>query len=202
MSIRPAGSRRHTVTGIFSLPIKDMSQCWNSETIYARSLVTLRGSDGQNGFHRRARQITAALSLSQLKHWTPESQLHLHSFFLKIHFDCIWNCFWGKELFVFHLSTTREIVIIVWNVCLSAVICFKPPVAKFHLDDEWQLYGQPSLPRTIGSRVSCNCSLSKTQWCHTGWAMLLPACAYWLKYLLVVPLLTCNLPQQQPGSPD
>lgn len=32
--------------------------------------------------------------------------------------------------------------------------------------------------------------------------MLPPVRAYWLKYLLVVPLLTCNLPQQHPGSPD
>lgn len=157
------------------------------------------GSKVQNGY-----QTTAALLLSQLKYWTQEaSHAYTAILYSKMHLHCIQICYLRNELLVFHLCTTCEMVIIILIWCLSAVICFKTSVARFYLDDERQLYGRPSLLRTVGSRVSCNRSLSKTLRCHPGWAMLPPASAYWLKYLLVVPLLTCNLPQQQqPGSPD
>lgn len=167
--------------------------CWGG------GMVPLWRSDRQNGY-----QTTAALLLSQLKRWTQEASCTYPAILSsKMPLDWIWICYLGDELLVFHLCTTCEMVISILIWCLSAVVCLKTSVARFYLDDERQLCGRPSLLRTVGSRVSCNRSLGKTLRCHAGWAMLPPASAYWLKYLLVVPLLTCNLPQQQqPGSPD
>lgn len=77
---------------------------------------------------------------------------------------------------------------------LKLVICFASPVATFHLSGVRQVYGQPSLLRTIGSEVSPSPSLSETMQCHSRDEPRSPSThAYWLKYLLTVPLLTCNL---------
>lgn len=50
---------------------------------------------------------------------------------------------------------------------LRPVICFAFPVATFHLSDVRQVYGQPSLLRTIGSRVSLSPSLTETIQYHS-----------------------------------
>lgn len=74
------------------------------------------------------------------------------------------------------------------------VICFASPVATFHINDVRQVYGQPSLLRTIGSRVSLSSCLSETMQYNTRDEPCSSSIlAYWLKYLLAVPLLTCNL---------
>lgn len=198
MSIRATGSRRHTVTGTLSPRIKYMSQHWNSEIIYA-------GGPGSTVEKWQVKWLTNNCSIvaEPTKMLNPRSQLRLHSYSLfKKAFGLYLNLFgeWIVGFPPLHALWSDDYY---YFRCLSTVICFKTSVARFYLDDERQLYGRPSLLRTIGSRVSCNRSLSKTLRCHTGWAMLPPASAYWLKYLLVVPLLTCNLlQQQQPGSPD
>lgn len=77
---------------------------------------------------------------------------------------------------------------------LKPAICFACPIATFHPNDVRQVYGQPSLWRTIGSRVSPGPSLSETVQCHSWDEPCSPSTsAYWLKYLLAVPFLTCNL---------
>ncbi len=82
------------------------------------------------------------------------------------------------------------------NFIPQACNLFCLPVATFHLNDVRQVYGQPSLLRTIGSRVSLSPSLSETVQCHSRDEPCSPSAhAYWLKYLLTVPLLTCNLLQ-------
>lgn len=73
----------------------------------------------------------------------------------------------------------------------NKVIGFASSVATFHLSSSRHFYGQPSLLETIRSQVSlipspCNITLEKS--------LCFPfAHAYWLKYLLTVPHLTCNL---------
>lgn len=77
---------------------------------------------------------------------------------------------------------------------LKPVICFASPVATFHLTDARQVYGSPSLLRTIGSRVSLSPSRCAAEQYHSrDESSSLSANAYWLKYLLAVPLSTCNL---------
>lgn len=73
---------------------------------------------------------------------------------------------------------------------LWTVICFASPVATFHLNDVRQVYGQPSLLRTIRSRVILSPSLCETEQCHARWV---PPHSHWLKYLRDVLPLTCNL---------
>lgn len=161
--------------------ISSMSQHWFSGIIYAGSLVPLWGSDRQNGFYRRAEQITAALSLSWLKCWTQETQLHLQCSFLYTFW--FWFFFFRGGLVIVCFPPQHN----AWNYNYCEEFVPQPlwsvskPVATFHLDDERQVYGRPSLLRTIGSRVSCNRSLSQSPQCQTGWAMLSPAHAYWLK---------------------
>lgn len=76
------------------------------------------------------------------------------------------------------------------------VICFVSPVATFHLNDVGQFYGQPSLLKTIGSRVIPSLSLLEGQSAVRRDKPSSPSAnADWLKYLLDVPFLTCNLLQ-------
>lgn len=93
-----------------------MSQQWFPEITHALSLVSLWRSDRQNGFHRRAEQITAALLLSWLTCWTEEIQRHLHSFLLFFYTRF-------EVLFVFWCCTTHEIIIIIVNLSLSTMTC-------------------------------------------------------------------------------
>lgn len=84
------------------------------------------------------------------------------------------------------------------------VICFACPTATFHLSDVRQVYDQPSLCRTIGSRVSRSPTLGETVQYHSRDEPCFPCThAYWLKNLLTVPLLTCNLlPPAAEREPD
>lgn len=100
----------------------------------------------------------------------------------------------GNHLCSYVLSLWEDSIMSI--SCLRPVICFASPIATFHLYDVRQVYGQQSLLRTIGSRVSQSPSLSETVQCHSRDEPCSPSThAYCLKYLLAVPLLTCNLLQ-------
>lgn len=104
-------------------------------------------------------------------------------FLLLAHYLCATVQQDGDRLCSYVLSLCKDSIPSILS--LKPVICFASPVATFHRNDVRQVYGQPSLLRTIGSEVSP--SLSETS------PALPPPRAYWLKYRLAVPLLTCNL---------
>lgn len=97
VSIRPTGSRRHTVTGTLSPRIKYMSQHWNSEIIYA-------GGPGSTVEKWQAKwwPNNCSIVAEPTKTLNPRSQLRLHSYSLfKNAFGLYLNWLFGEWIVAF-----------------------------------------------------------------------------------------------------
>lgn len=129
--------------------------------------------------------------------------LRFRFFFFAIGFLLLCNYITGwKHLCSYVLSLWEDSIMRI--SFLRPVICFASPVATFHFNDVRQVYGQPSLLRTIGSRVILNPSLSETVQHQSRWALLCLrpmliglniwwTCCFWR-------VINCR--QQQRGSLD
>lgn len=127
MSIRPTGSRRHTVTGTLSPRIKYMSQQWNSEIIYA-------GGPGSTVEKWQAKWLPNNCSIvaEPTKMLNPRSQ-PTQLFFVQ---KCIWTVFefiWGMNRWFSTPVRPVKWWLLFWFGASALLFALKPLLPGFTL---------------------------------------------------------------------